>query len=78
VNYDIETAEDAEFGEVIDADTEPLARYVPDRPLEHGWSFWRVRGRPAGAEPDACSEPSVFVIKPPVQVVAVDCDQHRL
>jgi len=74
VEYDIEIAKDADFGEVIDADTIPLARYVPDRPLEPGRYFWRVRGRPAGAEPDAWSEPAVFVIDAPDQVVAVDYD----
>jgi hypothetical protein len=57
VNYDIETAEDAEFGEVIDADTEPLARYVPDRPLEHGWSFGECGDAPPSVP---CSNPHPF------------------
>lgn len=74
VEYDIEIAKDVDFGEVIDADTVPLARYVPDRPLESGRYFWRVRGRPAGAKPDVWSEPTLFVIAAPDQVVTVDYD----
>lgn len=57
MNYDIETAEDAEFGEVIDADMEPLARYVPDRPLEHGWSFGECGDAPPSVP---CSNPHPF------------------
>ena len=74
VEYDIEIARDGDLRQVVDVDTVPLTRYVPDRPLEPGEYHWRVRARPAGSEPEAWSEPSAFVISAPEEVVTVDYD----
>jgi len=61
-------------GQVADEDTVALARYVPDRPLPTGRYFWRVRAVPAGNPPEAWSEVRSFEIRPPDEVIMVECD----
>ena len=74
VEYEIQIAKDAGFNQVADEDTVALARYVPDRPLPAGRYFWRVRAVPAGMPPEAWSEVRSFEIRPPDEVIMVECD----
>jgi len=74
VEYEIQIAKDAGFNQVADEDTVALARYVPDRPLPDGHYYWRVRALPAGQPAEAWSKGTSFEIRPPNEVITVECD----
>ncbi len=74
VRYEIEIANDAEFREIVDADTVHLNRYLHDEPLEIGRYHWRWRAGQRESIGQAWTPGGSFEIVAADHEVTVDFD----